>query len=222
MNKIIAKLILALMLCGACDNERPNPSLTNNGDASFLDVPDVTITQNANGYICYCALSIPLNCVVGCGTVGTGTTVNEQTGYCEIGTRPLNICLPNSLNPSTQNRTETTHIATIAEIEQDCRTRIQTHIRESTRYYFQFSCRESSTHLGVCEILQGCTAIRRDGSISTFTNNQCDRPCPEIPLKWNLEARTINLTEATYVRMEDQLICYEKSSGDTQLVCGWI
>ncbi len=168
-----------------------------------------------NGYVCYCHMEIPSNCLSG----GCFTTP-DHVGYCNFGIIELNTCLPPLLNP------------TEFDLEKDCNERVQETIVQALRIIYRGCNLSVSPYLSSCEILHGCSAIKTDGTLNTFNNSTCDQSCPRIPLvaisgnryNFNLSGNNTDGSQATFVPSNIQMNCEEKEeiNSDTQSVCMWI
>jgi hypothetical protein len=190
-------LAVALVLYGCSPESRPFPVLagTDASDASLPDASEASVPRDDNAYVCACVAYLPVECVWGCGTIGSGTAASG--GHCDFGLRHVTTCVP-----GTEARTH-------AELQADCSGRVQAVLgRALTAIYG--SCAE-------CRLRIGCSAVRYDGTVETRREARCDEPCAATPLGFSTEW---NYRTATYVPAGVGEAC--QSTGDTPQLCGWL
>lgn len=234
---LVFPIILSSHVFLGCDDpERPFPTVSRTGYHPDLGVVDIDavdtsdggnastdpdwlerrIPSTDNGYVCYCRVEIPLNCINDyqlCGFATTGTSVTPE-GSCDSGIREVHVCLP----------PEAVHAAeppSFVQVEQDCTGRIQDTLREGLRATYPWCTPDRYPHLGPCDMQYGCTAIRMDGTVRSFQADRCGQDCPYIPLQWDASHQNLNFNQATYIPLSIQVYCDHPLTMDTPRVCAW-
>lgn len=218
--------LFTLLLSACAPPTRPFPNLATGADSGMMEmmdadptVPPELIPITDNIYQCYCRAQVPLNCMSGCGTVGTNSHQTAD-GYCEFDTRMADICLPPRLNTNSIEYAEGQHQATLQDLEADCTGRVQANVREALRFGFP-TC-NSSSPLRTCDIRFGCSAVTTTGMIHSYHDDRCDNFCPFIALERSEANPNGNYNMATYVRDPQQIRCSGQMNVSTKRMCGWL